>query len=207
METREIRTESIILAGRLGIAIPDALPLLDDGPLVRDAGETVNRLLAMTAIVAVSHGFDRARAMAWVEKEGLGSALVREELDYLRLGRGNREAFRARVEGMWALAWSVGIVNHMDFSRTCDENFVTLLPDLKAGESCAKWRTVAQLRALDDLRAQCDLAYCLHWALRQSQLSRTVSPLRGKTIVVEERRRALDWLFDEAPWDEITLDT
>ena len=63
------------------------------------------------------------------------------------------------------------------------------------------------MRDLSELAAQLDLAYCLHWAVRDALNQR-----RAVSGVVDEqelrcRRLALEWLLTTDPWDEITLDT
>jgi hypothetical protein len=108
---------------------------------------------------------------------------------------------------MWALAWAIGIARELNFSKECDSNFVLLLPNLKQNQTSADFRRKALLRSDDQIVLAADLAYCLHWAIRQSELQRKRPPGKVPPYVVVERRRALDWLLSDDEWDEVSLDT
>ena len=64
----------------------------------------------------------------------------------------------------------------------------------------------AQLRPFEELYAQADLHYRLHWAARQARLDGTEFPVPEMTV--EMRRRALDWIIGvPEDWDDISTDT
>ena len=111
-----------------------------------------------------------------------------------------------QIEGMWALCWCLGIVPELDFSKPCSNDFVKLLPDLKRNEPGDEFRKKAVLRDPREVVAQCDLAYCLHWGVIHAELSgkrqRAI-----KSYMIIERRRALEWMVSDDPWDELSLDT
>lgn len=133
--------------------------------------------------------------------------LTTDESSFLKTGVGDRMKFLNQIEGIWALTWSIGIVPVLDYGVCCSDDLVDLLPDLKRNGSSASFRGAAQVRPLQDLVAACDLAYCLHWAIRDSQLRNTKVPGKVAVHVIEERRQALEWLLTDEPWDEISLDT
>lgn len=108
---------------------------------------------------------------------------------------------------MWALAWALGLVQELDFWKDCDNGFVTMMPNLKTEESGEEVRSKSRLRPVDELASACDTAYCLHWAVRQSELEGKRPPDALKPYVVIERRRALEWLLGDEPWDALSLDT
>lgn len=206
MDAESIRAVSSSIAASAGILIPSTLPLLDAGSL-RNQDEIVDRLLVLTAVAAASYGFDRPKALAWLAQEELDGLLTREEALFLKSGKGKKEVFAVQIEGMWALAWGVALVSKLDFWKDCDDHFVSLLPNLKIGESGRKLRDSARLRPHKEIFASCDLAYCLHWALRQADIQ-GASPLGGlKHYVVVERRRALEWSLGSDGWDAVSLDT
>ena len=62
-------------------------------------------------------------------------------------------------------------------------------------------------RPQEAILSQFDLAYCLHWAVRDAMLKGQAVPgkLSGNAII--ERRRALEWVAGEEAWDEVLLDT
>ncbi len=206
MDLKRIRDESIRTARQLGVDLSATLPLLDAGLEMRSADETVSRILAMNAVAATAYGFDKEKAIAWLKQEALTDSLSEEERRFVFEGFGQANRFQVQVEGMWALAWAMGIVNEMNFSKDCDNRFATMLPDIKQSQSSSEFRKKANPRSLEQVVAACDLAYCLHWAIRQSELSGK-QPAKLKPYVVVERRRALEWLLSEEGWDEISLDT
>ena len=207
MATNELRERSLKLALRAGLTIPPTLPLLDPNLSVRRQVDAENRLLCLTAIAAASYGFDKSKALAWLQQEHLDTLLTDTEREFVEQGKGNPQIFQVQVEGMWALAWALSLVPQLDFWKDSDNNFVTVLPNLKSGEGCEGLRRRARIRSVDDLISACDLAYCLHWANRQSELDGMQAPAGLMPYIVVERRRALEWLLSEDPWDAISLDT
>jgi len=207
MDPKRIRDESIAAAKRLGVDVPATLPLLDAGLETRSATEATSRILAMNAVAATAYGFDKHRAIAWLNQEALTDSLSELEKCFVLEGAGQSDRFKVQVEGMWALAWGMGIVNELNFADDCDSRFVTMLPNLKQSQSSADFRKKANPRPLGQVVAACDLAYCLHWAIRQSELTGKRPPGNLKPYVVVERRRALEWLLSKEAWDDVPLDT
>jgi len=105
------------------------------------------------------------------------------------------------------LAWALTFVPTFDFWHDCDSRFVALLPNLKISQSSDEWRQKARCRKTEEVVTACDLAYCLHWAVRQAEIAGKPTPARLKSYVVIERRRALEWLLGNDAWDAISLDT
>jgi hypothetical protein len=161
----------------------------------------------LTAVAAASYGFDRAKALAWLRQEELETSLTNTELHFLEKGEGRPQLFQAQIEGMWALAWALGLVPQLDFWKDCDSRFVAQLPNLKISQSSAELRSKAKLRPTDDVVAACDLAYCLHWTIRQAEIEGKQPRTGLKPYVVVERRRALEWLLSSESWDSVSLDT
>jgi hypothetical protein len=207
MDLKLIRNQSIQAAKRLGVDVSVSLPLLDTGLEMRSANKTITRILVMNAVAATAYGFDKAKAIAWLNQEDLTDSLSEQERCFIFDAMGHSDRFKVQVEGMWALAWAMGIANELDFAKDCDSRFVMMLPNLKQNQSSADFRKKANPRALERVVAICDLAYCLHWAIRQSELAGKRPPGNLKPYVVIERRRTLDWLLSEEAWDEVPLDT
>jgi hypothetical protein len=207
MDLKQIRDESIQTARQLGVDVSATLPLLDAGLEMRSADETVSRILAMNAAAAIVYGADKAKTIAWLKQETLTDSLSEQERRFVFEGVGQPNRFQVQVEGMWALAWAMGIVNEMNFGKDCDNRFAAMLPNLKASQSSGDFRKKANSRPLKQVVATCDLAYCLHWAIRQSEITGKRPPGNLKPYVVVERRRALEWLLSKEAWDEVPLDT
>ncbi len=207
MDTRDIRAGSQAAARAYGMQIPDQLPLLDPISSLRSKKEVEDRILALHAVVAASFGFDKTKALSWIRQECLQDALSPFEKDFLEQGKGSPIYFHSQVEAMWALAWGLSFVANLDFTKVCDSAFVRIMPDLKTCKSSGQWREGAALRSADELLAQCDLAYCLHWGIRQASLDRKLPPDGLRDGVVVPRRRSLDWMLSDESWDDISLDT
>lgn len=207
METDQIRAKSLSILAKAGLSIPTGLPVLDDGLRLRDQDEVLNRLLCISPVAAASYGFDRVKSLAWIRQEKLGASLTNGELRFLERSEGPPQLFQTQIEGMWALAWALSLVPQLDFWKDCDNHFVTLMPNLKVSQSSSELRRKAQLRPRDELVAACDLAYCLHWVIRQAEIEGNEPPSGLKSYVIIERRRALEWLLSSESWDAISLDT
>jgi hypothetical protein len=207
METNIIRKRSLKEADKLGFPVNPALPLLDECIEPKPVEHIVQRLLCLHVIAACAYGFDRGKANDWIKSERLGDSLSPAELDFLRNPANQSDNFKCQIEGMWALAWALGLIPKLDFADECDSNFVFVLPDLKVSQPSSLIRSRIQPRTIDAQVAACDLAYCLHWAIRQAQLVGADIPGKVAPYVIIERRRALEWLLSSAQWDEITLDT
>lgn len=207
MDLKQIRDESIQTAKRLGVDISPSLPLMDSDSKVRDKNEIVSRLLAMHAIAASAYGFDRTKAISWLGKERLSTALSKAEMQFVFEGTGQPDCFKMQIEAIWALAWAMGIVHELDFAKDCDNRLVAQLPNLKESQSSGDFREKINQRPLEQIISICDLAYCLHWAIRQSEIDGKQLPNTLKPYVVIERRRALEWLLSNVEWDSVSLDT
>jgi len=206
METRDFRSQSLVRLAKVGISIPSSLPLLDDFS-VRPIDEIVDRILCLNAVAATAHGFNEKRAIAWLSNEHLLGNLTEDERSFLTAGVGDAETFKVQVEGMWALSWMIGIVDKIDFQRECDPRFVAMLPNLKIAESSSSFRTRARLREHAAIGTEADLAYCLHWAIREAEINGTPAPAGIAPYIVTQRRRALDWAIGNQVWNDVSTDT
>lgn len=207
MNLNQIRDNSIEEAKQLGVDIPSTLPLLDEGLKVRSASEIISRLLAMNTVAAAAYGFDKIKATTWLQQEGLSGSLSEEERRFLFEDVGQSEKFKVQIEGMWVLAWALGFVNELNFAKDCDSNFVKTLPNLKLNQKSTGFREKTNLRPIEQIISACDLVYCLHWAIRQSEIDKLHPPKILQSRIIVERRRALEWLLSSTAWDQIQLDT
>lgn len=188
-----------------GLDFPETLPLLDFAE-IRPVGDVLARLFCLNAVAAAAYGFSSASSLAWIKRENFDDRLSINERIFLEHGKGDPAVFRLQVEGMWALAWTLGIVPKLDFWRQCSSDFVTRLPDLKSGEGTA--RTILELNARDgdEVRAACDLYYCLNWVVRETSIRGQALPAGLDPYVITERARALDWVLGDG-WNAGGLDT
>jgi hypothetical protein len=206
MDHKIIRAQTVAILEKLGVSLPQHLPFLE-ARTIRNKEEIVSRLLAMTALAAVSYGFEKSKAIKWIDNENLRSVLTKTEQNFLFDSVGDPLAFRVRIEGMWALAWALEIVPKLDFTKECAPDFVTELPNLRVDQPGERIRTRALLRSSDSILLALDLAFGLHWYLREAQVNSRLLNQNFKLHVIEERRRALEWITGRGEWDSISLDT
>jgi hypothetical protein len=206
METKAFRSRSLARLTEAGITIPTALPSIGDFSL-RPADEILDRIICLNAVAAVAYGFSREHASAWLSREQLFANLTEDERLFISKGVGDADTFKIQVEGIWALSWIVGIVKEIDFWRECDPHFVTLLPNLKSAESSSGFRARARVRDNAAVGAEADLAYCLHWTIREADIHGAPVPAGITPYIVTQRRRAFDWAIGDSAWDEVSDDT
>lgn len=206
VDISKIREISIIKAEILGYPINLSLPLLDSVKQVRSISDIVDRLLAMHCVAATVYGFDGKLALKWYKKESVNNMLTSSENRFLSTMAGDKQQFMLQIEGLWALAWALGIIDALDFSLPCSSTFVTLLPDLKKNETSKILRNRVKLRSVDEILKSLDLAYCCHWGVIEANL-------RGETVgkvapyVIIERCHALEWIVYNEDWEKIELNT
>ena len=206
METNEFRSKSLEVLAAAGMSLPKSLPLLDDFQ-VRSLTEIVDRIICLNAVASAAHGLNKDKALTWLLQEGMSGSLTKDEHLFLHKGIGNSDTFKIKVESMWALAWVVNMIPTLDFWKHCESSFVMILPDIKKSESTAELRNRAVLRSKDDIGFQSDLAYCLTWLIRETEMRHSQEQIGVTPYVVTERRRALDWVTYHSEWDLILLDT
>lgn len=207
MDAKKIREKSLSITLKLGLPINDTLPLLNGSALMRPIEDIFHRLLCLHVVAACSYGFERDKAMQWITSERLDSFMAESEHLFIERMLGDPDKFKIQVESMWALAWFLGLVPYIDFTKGCDNKFVMALPNLKLMQPSSTLRSKVECRSITELLEACDLAYCLHWGMRQVQLSDGALPKKIVPYVVVERRHALDWLISNDDWDQVLLDT
>lgn len=205
MGAQEIRQASRAWLTQVGLPSPIDLPLIDEAPLQHSTKEIADRACTLAAVVAAACGFPRSRAIAWLEEQRLLECISPHEESYLTGEGAFTQEMRARVESLYALAWALELVDRLDFTTAAPSALVTVFPDLKKMESTDALRRRARLRPDHQLREMLDLSYCLHWAL--TEVGASLGECRFHPVAVEERRRALEWLFADNPWDDVLLDT
>lgn len=209
MITRELRERSREQVQSLGYPFNPNLPFLDPSGVTRDNDVVLNRILTLHACIACSYGFAKPKALGWLKQENLDDCLTEPEAMFLAgKSEAKRAAFQWRVECVWALAWAAGYFDYLDFSQPCSEDLVKLLPDLNTQASSESFRQKCNLRPAEELLPMVDLAYCLHWAVREEELQGHANKLeKVQSQVIVERRLGLEWLICDVSWEDVPLDT
>jgi hypothetical protein len=210
MNARKLRDQSRIQVEALGYSFNPHLPVLDGVEVTRSSDELLNRILILHACIACSFGYPKQQALNWLNQEGLTEYLSGLEFKFLHdRTEGTQTAFQWQVEAVWALTWAAGYHSKLDFSQPCSDGLVRMLPDLNTNASSRAFRQECALRTCDEIAKMVDLSYCLHWAVREEGLGGSGQKRNDKVQgrVVEERRRALEWLVCDEDWEDVPLDT
>lgn len=202
----ELRQESWERIQGLRLGKNPSLPLLESASLVQTLHDALNRMLCLHGIAAHSWGAPANLVLEWFRREELVDFLTEEEGEFLYHGRGDVNLFKYQVEGIWALAWAVGVIPSLAL-YPCSDDFVTLLPEILTKESTKTFRKKCRLRDDVEIVKECDFHYCVHWAMVDAALANRPTSIKISTIDVAERRRALEWLIGDEGWYEISLDT
>lgn len=207
MANRETRELTIEYLSTLGVVVPSQLPLIDEFRFVRGAQEILDRMMAMHAVAASAYGFPTQKAAAWLAKTRSGEWLTRSEREFMATGSGNCPTFKLQIEGVFALAWTIQLVESLDPAVPCPSNFVTLMPNIRLSEGVDRLASIAKLRPTSELESALDIYYCLSWLGRESTLQRRAMPAGISQWLIAERRRALEWVTTDIEWSDLTLDT
>ncbi len=216
MDYVAIRERSVRKLARWKLPDPGVLPLhfADDFAWIRDAHSIAARCHAIAAALALQHGAPHERIRGALVDNDLERWLAEREERFLRHLEGDLtmdadERHRTTVdiswreEALWALLWSIELVDDMPPDELCgrDPFYERLAPDMDP----AKGRTDVLLRPLPEIAAMLDFYYCLHWHARNAQYHG--KPWNSKIApgAVLERRRALEWLFQDVPWEDVDL--
>jgi hypothetical protein len=203
----EIRAASLGEVVRLGYPAPGQLPPIDVPDALRPTREIEHRLVALHGVVAAAFGFDHARARAFVDRERVADGLTPAERRFLATGNPNGGPHHPRwlVESLWTLFWALGQAPALDFGAHVPDDMASQFPDLTRDEPATALRARLAPRPVAEIVRAADLAYCLHWAVRDAELRG--APTHVQPLVVRFRRQALDWcLGEDDEWDDVPLD-
>lgn len=216
MDFLAIRERSLRRLEPFKLADAGVLPLHDDSDFdwARDALSVAARCHAIAAALALQQGAPPKRIRRALRDNDLERWLAARELRLLR--HLEREVTMSadelrqttvdiswREEALWALMWSIELVDDLPPDEPCDSE--PFYERLAPGVDPANGRTDVALRPLAELASMLDLYYCLHWHARSAQYHGQAWDSQIAPGAVLERRRALEWLFQDVPWEDVDL--
>ena len=218
MDYVAIRERSLRKLARFKLSDPGVLPLHSDEDFdwIRDARDVAARCHAIAAALALQHKAPPARIRAALRDNDLERWLAASELHFLRhlegeVDMGRDELHRTTVdiswreEALWALMWALELVDDLPPDQLCGQDpfYERLAPDMDPSRGL----TDVVLRPLPEIVAMLDFYYLLHWHARNAQYHGAVWDPQIAPGAVLERRRALEWLFQDEPWEDVDLGT
>ncbi len=207
---RKARSESLVESQ--GLPINKALPLIgiDVEAEPRSVREIAFRALCLLPISGRGCGLEPDDEAMMVENHGLTAHFTPAERAYINdpsPPEPIRVQFCWHFESAWVLLWALGYVEEglAPPEEVCDVHRAYQFAADRPGERfLADAKPVAFAEILD----QADLAYRMHWAVRQMWLTGQETPGVINPSIVYERNYALSWLTEpHVSWDEVEVDT
>jgi Domain of unknown function (DUF4272) len=220
-DPHRVRAASIDQLRRLELPLPPA-----QFPLVWEPGDTVGlrpieelegRTAILNVVLARCFGMPGEAAMGWLLDAHLLESLTKPEWSFVASGEGDHRSFALHLEALYALAWLLGLVPHLDPTEPAPDGLVGQLPHLPSKETFTAWRTrtAPERRPASEAAIVLDLFYCLDWAYLQAERRRVRLPGLIDSNAIGQRRWALEWSVVlqgpyQAPpcgWEEVDLST
>lgn len=216
MDFLAIREQSVRRLKRWKLSDTGPLPLHvdEDFEWVREPAAIADRCHAIAAALALAHRAPVATVRRAVDEHDLERSMGSRELELLAIIEGEVEPDEQalqqllvdiswREEALHALLWVLRLVDDLPPDEMCPKQpvYEQLAPGLDPGRAREDIRT----RPLSEIAAMLDFYYCLHWHARKAQYHGDVWDVQIAPSVVLERRRALEWLFQDARWEDVDL--
>lgn len=220
-DPRAVRDVNVEELRRLGLPVPPP-----EFPLVWEPGDEVElrptvdleaRTAVLHLIMALCFGMPPRAAMSWLLSSRLVEVVTPPEWQYVMGGKGDHRSFVLHHDALYAMAWVLGLVKHLDPAAPTDDRLMDLLPNIADGELFAAWRSrvLVAPRPAVEAAVMLDLHYCLDWGFLEAE--RIGAPLPGliDANAIGQRRWALEWsvvfrgpYHDPPPgWEEVDLST
>ena len=177
---------------------------------IRQANEIAKRILILTYLCYVGEvPKAKQEVIDFLKSENLWESVSVEEQRLFNETMGDQDKANVswRSESIWLLLWSINKIDKLDlpYQSIKVQDVVKFLPPFMT--STKEFINSATIRKTSELLDAADLLYRLHWATRQSQLTKT-NTTKLDPSVVYERHYAINWItFYADNWDDVTTDT
>jgi len=220
-DPRAVRTANLEELRRLRLPLPPPqFPLVwepGDRVELRPTAEIEARTAILHLVVSRCFGMPAEAGMSWLLAAHLMEAVTPLEWQFVAGNKGDHRSFVLHHDAVFALAWVLGLVDHLDPESPTDERLMGMLPNLVADETYAQWRsrTLVAPRSAVEVAAMLDLYYCLDWAHLEIERVGAERPGMIDANAIGQRRWALEWVtvfhgpFHDPPcgWEQVDLST
>jgi hypothetical protein len=168
------------------------------------------RTLCLHSVVAVGYGIDSEMMVESLQEQKIWRSVTpREKAFMLANDRTEPECgyWRLKEEAQWAMLWMIskvdalGLPDHrLDTKRLVDEIMPPPYADI------APFIAAAVLRPRGLLQAEDSRSYDIWCAIHMVRRENLPYPEDLLWSVLEERRRAFEWIYGRERWDEVTAD-
>jgi hypothetical protein len=206
---RKETTESYLRSR--GVPVNSRLPFTESPEelSVATPQQVARRACIISGLLSLAFGAPRHSVLRFFESGGLFEHATASELALVHatsLEQKQTERLKIQIEGPWELAWVLCLIPRSDHFQYCGQHLITLVP--KLDEPVSGFVERAQMRPLDDLLAEADMLYRLHWAVREASLRQQSIPNCLRFYVTDERLRAINWvLFSDVSWEDTDTST
>ena len=173
-------------------------------PLIWEPGDTVElrppseiegRTAILNVVLARCFGMPGEAAMAWLLDAHLLDHLTKPEWSFVATGEGDHRSFALHLEALYALAWLLGLVPHLDPTEPAPDGLIgscrTCRPRRRSWPGAAgPTRSPAPA---PEAAIVLDLFYCLDWAYLEAERRRIRLPGLIDSNAIGQRRWALEW--------------
>jgi hypothetical protein len=220
-DPHRVRAASIEQLRRLDLPTPPG-----NFPLIWEPGDTVElrppselegRTAILNVVLARCFGMSGEAAMAWLLDAHLLDGLTKPEWSFVATGEGDHNSFALHREALYAMAWLLGLVSHLDPKEPAPAGLEAQLPHLPSKETYLAWqqRTSPVPAPAPEAAIVLDLFYCLDWAYLEAERRHLRMPGLVDSYAIAQRRWALEWAvimrgpYQAAPcgWEEVDLST
>jgi hypothetical protein len=205
-----IRKQTCKTMTKYGIPYNENLPLVDLTEF-QSSSNAARRLIVLYALAGLAHDADPLKLKNWLVEEGLWKVVLNNERSYFDGHAYNKQEeidLSWKQESLYILCWAGSLIKKIELpTAECNLEpiFSLVPPEIPTSKFIEEYR----IRDQRDIWIQVDLHYCIHAAIKHSELWRDRA-YPGDLIneIVLERRHALEWFVDKKQiWDNISLDT
>lgn len=207
---RKARSESLL--DTQGFQINRGLPLIgvEGDEKSRSVEDVAYRALCLLPIAGRGCGLEPDDEATMVENHSLSTHFTPAERAYINDPSPPdpvRIQFCWQFESAWVLLWALGYIDEglSPPKEVCDVHRAYEIAADRPGDS---FLNEAKPIAFTDILDQADLAYRMHWAVRQAWLTGEELLDGLNPSIIYERHYALNWLIEpDVDWDEVQTDT
>ena len=216
----ERKEYSISRLKKLGIDYLESLPCTYEAQLVKmkDCKTILKRVIANilaieVAFLRVHSSDDSDEAINYftnlMKQYGVENDLTEFEKNIIKGNASKQDLINLtwQYESSYVLLWVLGLIDNLPFpSEACDVDQI-----VRPIAECSTFQEVlnkCELRDIEEILDELDIEYRYHWACVEKRCCNANAEIGNlNSEVVYERRRALEWLFVNEDWNDISLDT
>lgn len=207
-----LRADTINRLQQKDIPFHPNLPTID-ASVIKTPQQVAEKAIALLCLASIAQDVDPEQVLEWVQSSGADECLKSEDLFLLEAASKNKLSQETvnrlswMQEGFYVLCWSGHIIKKLEWPIE-ESDISAAQPITPPSVSPKEFIDGFKLRDELEIIKHLDLYYNLHASCLHPELWKNKrTGLQLNVCVVEERRRALEWLCSHEEWDEVPLDT